>query len=165
MFFCQLFLSRVHNVDLRKYAIICRYSVGPDCLARYLPPPNPNVFNKHLCPRCWHRKPLKIPIKAECGNTCLYSQHSGGRSRDFWVRGQPGLQSQFQDSQNCTEKPCLKKQKPKFPLRSPDAKWRKYCSLVSIFLLLSLFVLLCPIFSWPTLCLLLSFRIPGPQTC
>jgi hypothetical protein len=32
---------------------------------------------------------------------------------DFWVRGQPGLQSEFQDSQGCTEKPCLKKTKTK----------------------------------------------------
>jgi hypothetical protein len=33
-----------------------------------------------------------------------------GRQRqvDFWVRGQPGLQSEFQDSQSYTEKPCLK---------------------------------------------------------
>jgi hypothetical protein len=36
-----------------------------------------------------------------------------GRQRqvDFWVRGQPGLQSEFQDSQGYTEKPCLKKKK------------------------------------------------------
>jgi hypothetical protein len=32
---------------------------------------------------------------------------------DFWVRGQPGLQSEFQDRQGYTEKPCLKKQKTK----------------------------------------------------
>jgi hypothetical protein len=32
---------------------------------------------------------------------------------DFWVQGQPGLQSEFQDSQGYTEKPCLKKQKQK----------------------------------------------------
>jgi hypothetical protein len=38
-----------------------------------------------------------------------------GRQRqvDFWVRGQPGLQSEFQDSQGCTEKPCLEKSKKK----------------------------------------------------
>jgi hypothetical protein len=32
-----------------------------------------------------------------------------GRQRqgDFLVRGQPGLQSEFQDSQDYTEKPCL----------------------------------------------------------
>jgi hypothetical protein len=28
---------------------------------------------------------------------------------DFWVWGQPGLQSEFQDSQGYTEKPCLEK--------------------------------------------------------
>jgi hypothetical protein len=31
------------------------------------------------------------------------------RQEDFWVRGQPGLQSEFQDIQYYTEKPCLKK--------------------------------------------------------
>jgi hypothetical protein len=35
------------------------------------------------------------------------------RQVDFWVRGQPGPQSEFQDSQGYTEKPCLKKQKKK----------------------------------------------------
>ena len=32
---------------------------------------------------------------------------------DFCVRGQPGLQSEFQDSQGYTEKPCLEKPKTK----------------------------------------------------
>jgi hypothetical protein len=32
------------------------------------------------------------------------------RQADFSVRGQPGLQSEFQDSQDYTEKPCLEKQ-------------------------------------------------------
>jgi hypothetical protein len=43
-----------------------------------------------------------------------------GRQRqvNFWVRGQPGLQSEFQDSQGYTEKPCLKKK-----------KWEKYSEL------------------------------------
>jgi hypothetical protein len=38
-----------------------------------------------------------------------------GRQRevDFWVRGQPGLQSEFQDSQGYTQKPCLEKNKNK----------------------------------------------------
>jgi hypothetical protein len=31
------------------------------------------------------------------------------RQADFWVQGQPGLQSEFQDSQSYTEKPCLEK--------------------------------------------------------
>jgi hypothetical protein len=38
-----------------------------------------------------------------------------GRQRqaeaDFWVRGQPGLQSEFQDIQGYTENPCLEKPK------------------------------------------------------
>ena len=33
------------------------------------------------------------------------------RQADVWVRGQPGLQSEFQDSQGYTEKPCLEKPK------------------------------------------------------
>jgi hypothetical protein len=32
------------------------------------------------------------------------------RRADFWVLGQPGLQSELQDIQGYTEKPCLKKQ-------------------------------------------------------
>jgi hypothetical protein len=35
------------------------------------------------------------------------------RQADFWVWGQPGLQSEFQDSQGYTEKPCLRKTKTK----------------------------------------------------
>ena len=34
-------------------------------------------------------------------------------SGDFWVWDQPGLQSEFQDSQGYTDKPCLKKQNNK----------------------------------------------------
>jgi hypothetical protein len=33
------------------------------------------------------------------------------RQADFWVQDQPGLQSEFQDSQGYKEKPCLEKQK------------------------------------------------------
>jgi hypothetical protein len=35
------------------------------------------------------------------------------RQADFWVQGQPGLQSEFQDSQGYSEKPCLEKPKKK----------------------------------------------------
>ena len=31
----------------------------------------------------------------------------------FWVQGQPGLQSEFQDRQGYTEAPCLEKQNKK----------------------------------------------------
>jgi hypothetical protein len=35
------------------------------------------------------------------------------RQADFLVRGQPGLQSEFQDSQGYTEKPCLERKNKK----------------------------------------------------
>jgi hypothetical protein len=45
-----------------------------------------------------------------------------GRQRqvDFWVRGQPGLQSEFQDSQGYTEKSCLEKNKSKTTTKNPN---------------------------------------------
>jgi hypothetical protein len=46
--------------------------------------------------RAWWRTPL-IPALGR------------QRQADFWVRGQPGLPSEFQDSQGYTEKPCLEK--------------------------------------------------------
>jgi hypothetical protein len=48
--------------------------------------------------RAWWRTPL-IPALGR------------QRQADFWVRGQPGLQSELQDSQGYTEKPCLEKNK------------------------------------------------------
>jgi hypothetical protein len=44
---------------------------------------------------------------------CMPLIPAPGRQRqvDFWVWSQPGLQSEFQDSQGYTEKPCLKKPK------------------------------------------------------
>jgi hypothetical protein len=55
-----------------------------------------SVFIKIYFSRVWWRTPL-IPAL--------------GRQRlaDFWVWGQPGLQSEFQDSQGYTEKPRLEK--------------------------------------------------------
>jgi hypothetical protein len=38
---------------------------------------------------------------------CLIPALGRQRQVDFWVRGQPGLQSKFQDSQGYTEIPCL----------------------------------------------------------
>jgi hypothetical protein len=48
--------------------------------------------------RAWWRMPL-IPALGR------------QKQADFWVWGQPGLQSEFQDSQDYTEKPCLGKEK------------------------------------------------------
>jgi hypothetical protein len=43
------------------------------------------------------------------------------RQADLWVQGQPGLQSEFQETQGFTEKPCLKKQKEKRKERKAGA--------------------------------------------
>jgi hypothetical protein len=48
--------------------------------------------------RVWWRTPLIPAFRRQ-------------RQADFWVRGQPGLQSEFQDSQGYTEKSCLGKTK------------------------------------------------------
>jgi hypothetical protein len=59
-----------------------------------------NVLQSWGGSRAWWRTPL-IPALGR------------QRQADFWVRGQPGLQSEFQDSQGYTEKPCLEKRKKK----------------------------------------------------
>jgi hypothetical protein len=59
-----------------------------------------NKLNKGRQAGLWWRLPL-IP---ELGRQ---------KQADFWVRDQPGLQSEFQDSQGYTEKPCLEKPKNK----------------------------------------------------
>ena len=41
-------------------------------------------------------------------NLSTWEAEAGG---SLWIQGQPGLQSEFQDSQGCTEKPYLKRQK------------------------------------------------------
>jgi hypothetical protein len=44
------------------------------------------------------------------------------RQMDFWVWGQPALQSEFQDSQSYTQKPCLEKPKNKTKQTNKKAK-------------------------------------------
>ena len=48
--------------------------------------------------QAWWRRPVIPALRRQ-------------RQADFRVRGQPDLQSEFQDSQGYTEKPCLKKTK------------------------------------------------------
>jgi hypothetical protein len=43
------------------------------------------------------------------------------RQEDFGVRGQPGLQSEFQDSQGYTEKTCLGKKTKQNKTKHPDS--------------------------------------------
>jgi hypothetical protein len=47
------------------------------------------------------------------------------RQADFWVPGQPGLQSEFQASQGNTEKPCLEKQRRKKEKEKPTTTTTK----------------------------------------
>jgi hypothetical protein len=53
---------------------------------------------------------------------------------DFWVRGQPGLQSEFQDSQGYTEKPCLKQNKTKQNKTKQNKTIKQFKQLIVIFI-------------------------------
>jgi hypothetical protein len=58
------------------------------------------------------RKPFKEHNPAgQWWHTPLIPALGRQRQVDFWVRGQPGLQSEFQDSLGYTEKPCLETNK------------------------------------------------------
>ena len=52
-------------------------------------------------------------VKCKPGVVAHISALGRQRQVDFWVQGQPGLQSELQDSQGYTEKPCLQKTKNK----------------------------------------------------
>ena len=78
---------------------------------------------------------LKSEHRAGCGGgTPLIPALGRQRRADFWVQGQPGLHSEFQDSQGYTEKPCLKKphthththKGKQLKLTQPES-WTKYC--------------------------------------
>jgi hypothetical protein len=75
------------------------------------------LFKKQKLSRAWWRTPLIQALGRQ-------------RQADFWVQGQPGLQSEFQDSQSYTEKPCLKtkqnkKQKQKKKKKEKRKRKRK----------------------------------------
>jgi hypothetical protein len=61
----------------------------------------------------YNYKIKKIKIKNKSKGEPLIPALGRQRQANFWVRGQPGLQSEFQVSQGYTEKPCLEKQKKK----------------------------------------------------
>ena len=61
----------------------------------------------------------------------------------FWVRGQPGLQSEFQDSQGYTKKPCLKtKQNKTKQKQQKKALWKfsELWCLISVFVVVSWYI-------------------------
>ena len=56
-------------------------------------------------------QPKNLKFSQAWGHTPLIPALGRQRQADFRVQGQPGLQSEFQDSQGYTEKPCLEKPK------------------------------------------------------
>jgi hypothetical protein len=58
-------------------------------------------------------KHLRTFISQVWWHTPLIPALGRQRQEDFWVWGQPGLQSEFQDCQGYTEKRCLEKPKKK----------------------------------------------------
>jgi hypothetical protein len=83
---------------------------------------NPQAPDMCLCMWCTDRKTYKHKINfklkknksnpdgSDIYRKCTQETEAGA---SLWVQGQPGLQSEFQDSQGCTEKPCLEKPKGK----------------------------------------------------
>jgi hypothetical protein len=55
------------------------------------------------------------------------------RQADFWVRGQRGLQSEFQDSQDYTEKLCLKKTKNKTKQKKKNPNFSSVIDLEDLY--------------------------------
>jgi hypothetical protein len=82
-----------------------------------------------LLPACWEGGPQRvgsIKILLCAGQWwCMPLIPALGRQRqvDLWVWGQPGLQSEFQDSQGYTEKPCLGKKKSSCGLQQCQSLW------------------------------------------
>jgi hypothetical protein len=76
-------------------------SVGENNL-KYQPPASPS--------KCWS---YEYHQAGQWWSTPLIPALGRQRQAGFWVRGQPGLQSEFQDNQGYTEKPYLEKPKPK----------------------------------------------------
>jgi hypothetical protein len=65
-------------------------------------------------------------VVAHAFNSSTWEAEAGG------FRGQPGLQSEFQDSQGYIEKPCLKKKKKKKKKRKGKGKRKRERKKLSI---------------------------------
>jgi hypothetical protein len=83
--------------------------------------------SKWMMSRVWtthkgENPPLRVNRIA--GHTPLNPALGRQRQADFWVRDQPGLQSEFQDSQDYTDKPCLKN-KTKQNQKQQQQEWRE----------------------------------------
>jgi hypothetical protein len=78
--------------------IFLNHGIGEDCPTQSRQERG-HLKEAPLASRAWWHTPL-IPALGR------------QRQADFWVRGQPGLQSEFQDSQGYTKKPCLEPRPP-----------------------------------------------------
>jgi hypothetical protein len=81
-----------------------------------------------------HKESIKISIRKEIKNwawwhTPLIPALGRQRQVDFWLRGQPGLQSEFQDSQGYREKPCLEIPPPQ-KKKKKKRKEKKICNVL-----------------------------------
>ena len=84
-------MRKIAKVEGRIYNSCSGESLHKLCLM-------PSKLFKSSITRAWWGTPLTPALGRQ-------------RQADFWDRGQPGRQSEFQDSQGNTEKPCLKKKK------------------------------------------------------
>jgi hypothetical protein len=105
---CSLYLttSYMHQAghySLRIY-LICIFN---------LPPEDMDILRLRWQDQRIIDTPKKIRSSQQWWRTPLIPALGRQRQADFWVQGQPGLQSEFQDSQGYTEKPCLGKTKNK----------------------------------------------------
>jgi hypothetical protein len=65
------------------------------------------------------------PLLHVVNHSVLISELRRQRQVDFWAWGQPGLQSEFQDSQDYTEKPCQKQTNKQTNKQEKKKKERK----------------------------------------
>ena len=87
-------------------SIKCRF---PDILIWISEAVFQNLIISHNRGKCFSESPKKKKKQQQQTQTPLIPALRCQRQADFWVWGEPGLQSEFLDSQGYTEKRCLEK--------------------------------------------------------